>query len=368
MILDVYVFDSSLTAIGAVNSVTELIWIESFCNAGSFEFWCPLNDSNISLLKENNFVWIERPTLGLIEYLETITDTDGERSLHIQGRLCECFLDFRVVYPAVSLSGEASKVLRFLVEKTLVNPDDPNRRVPYFVIEETPEFGNKLSYQQTGNSVLLEASNICSAYGLGFQVQFDVENQQLKFRVLQSMDRTIEQEERDPVVISSDFDDILSSTYYHNLTDLKNLAYVAGEDSGIDRKVVEVGELTGFFRRELFVDARDIQSESETGEPIDPENYSDMLSDRGKTKLQDYRDVQAYEAKVRTFGSTGYTFEKDYFLGDFVTVQDKQLGLQISVQITALEITYTREGKQFELTFGTSQPTIAAILKRKGVQ
>ncbi|MDT2284838.1 hypothetical protein P7H17_00070 [Paenibacillus larvae] len=48
----------------------------------------------------------------------------------------------------------------------------------------------------------------------------------------------------------------------------KNIAVVAGQGEGEDRKIVTVGTSTGLNRHEMFVDARDVGTQEEGSEPL----------------------------------------------------------------------------------------------------
>ncbi len=106
-----------------------------------------------------------------------------------------------------------------------------------------------------------------------------------------------------------------------------------GEDSGDSRARQISGDNTraGFARRELYVDARYIQSESisESGgmQTLAPEEYAAALLNRGDTKLTEWQTTETFEAQLRVFGDVQYEFGVDYSKGDKVTVRDTQLNL-----------------------------------------
>lgn len=425
MELNVYIFDSSITPLGVIDVVTGLTWEEKFADAGNFELWCPLTNTNVELLQEDNLVWIGGESAGVIEYKELSTDDSGIQTIHIQGRLAESYLDYRTIYPTVSVSGKTSNTLRVLVNNNLINPEDSDRKIPNVELAtDQEEFGESASYQKTGDSVLTESSRLCEANNLGFRLQFLPREYKFVFRVYEGTDRTLDQTEVNPVLFSSDLDDILESNYSHNKSELRNLAYVAGEDSGENRKVQPVGSASGLSRRELYVDARDIQSEvswncvtvtktvildadinkvritttktltnPDTGEtktstssevkfdeyategtvtqestemvPMADSAYYALLSERGKTSLEDYKDIEAFSATLRTFGVTGYEYGVDFFLGDKVTVYDARLKVRINAVVTSVMTTYDEDGERLDIVFGYEQPTLANKLKRR---
>ena len=367
MELNVWVFDSSsITPLGVIDVVTGLTWEEKFADAGNFELWCPLTDVNVELLQEDNLVWIGGESAGVIEYKELSTDDSGVQTIHIQGRLAESYLDYRTIYPTVSVSGKTSNTLRTLVNSNLINPEDTARKIPNIELaSDQVAYGDSVSYQKTGDTVLLEVSKLCEANALGFRLQFFPRLYKFVFRVYQGTDRTVDQSAVNPVLFSSDLDDILESNYSHNKSELRNFAYVAGEDSGTTRKVQTVGSATGISRRELFVDARDLQSEKEDGIAIPEAEYNSMLVERGKTSLEDYKDIESFSATLRTFGVTGYVFGVDFFLGDKVTVYDSRLKVRTNAVVTSVLTTYDEDGERMDITFGYEQPTIANKLRRR---
>ena len=425
MELNVYIFDSSITPLGVIDVVTGLTWEEKFADAGNFELWCPLTNTNVELLQEDNLVWIGGESAGVIEYKELSTDDSGVQTIHIQGRLAESYLDYRTIYPTVSVSGKTSNTLRTLVNNNLINPEDSDRKIHNIELAtDQEEFGESAAYQKTGDSVLTESSRLCEANNLGFRLQFLPREYKFVFRVYEGTDRTLDQTEVNPVLFSSELDDILESNYSHNKSELRNLAYVAGEDSGENRKVQPVGSASGLSRRELYVDARDIQSEvswncvtvtkteildadtnkvritttktltnPDTGEtktstssevkfdeyategtvtqestemvPMADSAYYSLLSERGKTSLEDYKDIEAFSATLRTFGVTGYEYGVDFFLGDKVTVYDARLKVRINAVVTSVMTTYDEDGERLDIVFGYEQPTLANKLKRR---
>ena len=141
-----------------------------------------------------------------------------------------------------------------------------------------------------------------------------------------------------------------------------------GEGSGRKQQVAGDNAKVGFTRRELYVDARDIQSESnnESGETqtLSPAEYASALIQRGDEKLAECQVTETFEAQLRVFGDIQYEFGVDYEKGDKVTVRDRQLGVIVSARITEVEEDFDDE-YALVLTFGYSYPTLIQKVKQK---
>lgn len=117
-------------------------------------------------------------------------------------------------------------------------------------------------------------------------------------------------------------------------------------------------------RREIYIDARDLQSDSDPDNPLTPEEYTASLTTRGRGKLAEHQLVQSFAATVRERGAT-YILGEDYQLGDTITVIDDTLGVTADAVVQGVTRSVGRNGETMELTLGYGQPTAYDILKRK---
>lgn len=124
---------------------------------------------------------------------------------------------------------------------------------------------------------------------------------------------------------------------------------------------------SGFGRRELYVDARDLQSDSDPEKPLTPEEYKQLLETRGLEKLIENQLVQTFDAVVRVLDPT-YVYGNDFQLGDKITVTDDRLGITADAIVQAVRRSVGEDGVGMELTLGYDAPTIYEILKRKATK
>lgn len=368
--VDNYTFD----AIGQINQFTSLMWPDKFNGYTTFELNAPLTQENKMLIKKGNVIWCGGDNAAVIEIIESNTDDEGQKTYKVKGRTLEMILTTRIIWGTYLCQSKYSSTAMYeIVDMNCVNPEQANRKIPYLECAQDEQMGRLISFQKTGGEVYDSLLSIATEAGLGFSVLFKPKEKKLVFKVNEGTDRTmtsISDEGSSFVVFSTDLEDIYSSSYYTNNQDVKSTAYVAGEGDGSERKYIVSGDNTspGFLRRELYVDARDIQSEisNEDGSKttINEDDYRDMLNDRGKEKLADCVVTESFEADMRVIGDVQYQYGVDYFKGDKVLVQDTELGIQAEAVISEVSENYDDE-YELIITFGYEYPTLIEKVRKK---
>lgn len=364
-------------AIGGINHFTSLIWPDKFNGYSEFELNAPVTPENKMLLKKDNIVWCGGDNAGKIEIIYSDTNENGEKVFKVKGRTLEQVLTTRIIWGTYNcVAKHSSTAIYEIVNSQCVNPSDSYRKIPFLECAEDEQLGKILSFQKTGGEVYSAVESIAKDSDLGFDILFRPKEKKLIFRVKEGIDRTIMKQESNGselVVFSTELDDILSSSYYTNNQDEKTLAYVAGEGEGNERRHIVSGNSAskGFSRKELYVDARDIQSsltnEDGTTTELNNDEYNDLLNDRGMENLSAFSVVESFEAKMRVVGNIQYIYGVDYFKGDKVIVQDEELGIQVIANVA--EVTeYFDDDYEFEITFGYSYPTLIQKIKRQILQ
>lgn len=118
-------------------------------------------------------------------------------------------------------------------------------------------------------------------------------------------------------------------------------------------------------RREIYIDARDLQSDSDPDKPLTPEEYAALLENRGREKLSENQLVKSFSAVIRTIDPT-YTLGEDFQLGDTITVIDERMGVTADAVVQAVERAVGEDGESMVLTLGYSQPTIYDMIRKAG--
>ena len=363
--------EGAFDSIGEINQFDSLVWPDKFNGFSTFELWAPVNDENAERLKKGNILWCGGDNAAIIEIVKSSVNDDGSKIFNVKGRTLEMLLTTRIIWGTYNAKDKHTSTAMYeIVNQNCVNPADINRKIPFLELAPDMQLGSIITMQKTGGEVYDTLVDISSVDDLGFNVLFKPREKKLVFEVVAGVDRTIDQNDVDPVEFSTDLEDILTSSYYTNSEDEKTVALVLGEGSGAERARQVSGDSLsqGFGRRELFVDARDLQSESmnDDGETttLSQEEYAQTLISRGDSKLSEYKTVESFEAKIRVFGNIQYEFGVDYNKGDKVTVRDRQLNVLVSARITEVEEDFDDE-YELILTFGYSYPTVMQKVKRQ---
>lgn len=376
--LDIYVYklddDGTFDSLGEINKYTSLIWPDKFNGYTSFELNAPVTPENRNLIKKGNIIWCGGNNACIIEIIQSDMNENGQKTYKVKGRTLEMLLTTRIIWGTYNCVGKYSSTAMYeIVDKQCVNPTDSYRKIPFLECAEDKQLGKIISFQKTGGEVYDAVESIAMDAELGFDILFRPREKKLIFKVTEGVDRTVFSTSGDVsnlVIFSTDLEDILSSSYYTNDQDVKTLAYVSGEGEGTDRIYITSGntETKGLIRREMYVDARDLQSkvsnEDGTITQISDDDYRDMLNDRGTEKLAECITAESFEAKMRVIGNIQYKYGIDYNKGDKVIIQDTELGVQVIGKVTEVSENYDDE-YELIITFGYSYPTLIQKVKRQ---
>lgn len=360
--------------IGGINQFTSLMWPDKFNGYATFELSAPATPENKMLLKKGNILWCGGDVAAKIEIINYDKNEDGEKVFKIKGRTLEQLLTTRIIWGTYNCVSKSSSTAMYeIVNSQCVNPTALYRKIPFLECAEDEQIGKIISFQKTGGEVYDAIESISKDSDLGFDVLFRPKEKKLIFKVTKGVDRTLTTESGDGsklVFFSTELEDIISSSYYTNNQDEKNLAYVAGEGEGISRKYIISGNSasTGFERKELYVDARDTQSvykDTDGNEhTLLDDDYNDLLNDRGIEKLSSCVSIETFEASMRMVGNIQYVYGVDYYKGDTVTIQDDEIGIKVLAKITEVSENFDDE-YELEITFGYSYPTLIEKIKQR---
>ena len=349
--------------IGELDVYQNAFFSVSMQGGGRFEFFSPILPQTTELLVIGNLIWTGGDYGYVIEGMRSSVTPSGALMYHVTGRSLARYLTDRVIFGTYTAKDKkASTIMYDLINRTVANPTDTKRKIPYLTKTQDMQLGDIITLQHTGGIVYDHIDKLAREQELGYRIKLNPRNNTLLFDVYKGVDRTINQNAVIPVEFASDLDDILESEHYKSISDLKTFALIAGEGEGANRITTTVGDttLTGLDRKEMYIDARDIQSETEDEDGnkivLTPAEYIKALQQRGKERLAQASVVETVEASIRIYGDTLYKFGVDYMIGDTITITDKRIGVSMSAAITGAEETFGEEYK-LNLLFGFNAMT-----------
>lgn len=345
---------------------------------GTFTINAMLDKENLYLMDKtkNYYVLLDHDVFGIIESIKRESDSETSKVFTIKGSLALKLLEYRVIKGQVTFKGKSYKYIEELIKQNLIMSDDENRNIALAVEFENEErlkqVCSTIDKQVTGGSLWDEISEVAEADKLKIElipniVVINTEHPQnidgWTLIIGAGEDRTRHRANKavSSVVFSQSLSNIANTDYTVNRSKLRNTVYIAGEGEGADRKWynidvnsdVTLGERRGWNRRELWVDARDIQSEQDNKKLTD-EEYEELMKQRADEKAKDNDLSEEYTATVTDIIKQ-YKYKTDYNIGDFVTVADEELGMEIDAQITNAIVTRQddREIVDIEFTYGS---------------
>lgn len=339
-------------------------WGKIFAEFYAFEIIVPLTKTHLSLLTKGKIIHDKQYEISaIIEIINYRKNDDGSQEIIVKGRTLECLLTYRaIVDTEIFKNKHVSTIMYEMTDKHIINPEIEERKILGFANVSDDESGPIITTQKTGGN-LYEFFNALSVnYNFGFDVFLDLSQGTLDFKANNFIDKTIGQTTTAPVVFSNDTEDILSDEFYVNNQNYCTMAYVAGESGEGQREMVIINkdsESVGIERRELYVDARDLQKEPETSS----QEYQEILRQRGLTRLSENDIVQNFTGKIN---SRTMTYGIDYNVGDKVTTTDTDFGIIFDSLITKFELIITpQSGVESSIVLGNQMPNIFKRIKQK---
>ena len=319
------VYDKDLNRIGTIETWVSLLWQEGYNTVGTFVIECQQTKDVAKLLKVGNYIGRgDFKTLCFIRSVEVrdrLIVANGHPAVNILGER---------VSTAVIKNQNAEEAMRSLVANMS----------PWECVEvgELTGITEKFERQISDKTLLEYCEEIAAEVDAGFRLRFDKANKKLLFEVYKPV-------KNENLVFATKFGNLAEIIYSETDNQFKNVAVVAGAGEGDTRITVTVGDLTatGAARREMYVDARNVQFEEGEAE----EAYKTRLENEGLEKLAAQIKIENLSAEINSDD-----FGKRYNLGDVVTCVLDDLGVKLDTRIIGFSYTSQNNQAITELEFG----------------
>lgn len=363
------ILDKDFQTLGTVGVFNSLIWCRRYYEAGMFECHAPVE--YFELLNTGRYFYrSDRDELGVIREVNYSQTDKGERRAYCKGYFAESLLDNRVINSPANLTGTPETIARSLVNTYIINPGDTGRKIPQIVLGAAKGIGSSITIQTTGDKLGEKLYDILETQEESLKLSFDYQNNILTFTVWSGLDRTDEQDINSWATFSNSFYNVKNVVYDRDDSEAKNYAYVAGEGEGAARTVVQVDvrSSSAIERREVYVDARDLQStyrdEQDVEHTYTAAQYRELLRQRGLEKLAEYATVETVNSDIDANANLEYM--TDFDLGDLCTYQNNDVGIECVKRITEIQEVYEGAKASLNITFGNDESTtITKIIRRE---
>ena len=342
--MELYIYNKSLDLIGLIDVFDSLRWRRRYFQPGEFELHLKYTAENMKLLEEDNIIARrDANEAGIIEGISIDKD-----DFTVRGRFLSSLTERRIVMIETVLNTTAELAMRTIISN--MNP------IPFLELGEVKNYTEPVDLQVTYKNVCTTLTKIAQVSNIGYGVRFDRKNKNLLFECYRGIDRSAAQNAYPRVIFSEEFENATDSKYSLETENYKTVAVVGGEGEGTSRIIATVGDATGLKRRELFVDAKDIQR----GDLTDNE-YKALLIQRGNEALAQAVKNETFESNVNLQSSLVY--KSDFNLGDIVTCRNRDWNKVIDVRIAEIEEVYENGIITLTPTFGSPLPELKDILK-----
>lgn len=374
--MQIQVFNLDLDFLGIVEEINDIEWVREFYKGGCFTMNAKLNQHNLNLLKKDRILVKDGDYSEpmIIEYRELSEGEEGDEDFIITGNS----LTTRILSSRITESRQVEKGKVDVVMKNILRKQTEGELRAFKGLSYSPDkeyFVDDIEHSSLYKSLDEDFETLSRLYDVGHQISIDVENKQFVFDVYTMDDIS------DTVLFSVDFDNLKNQRYVDSNDNYKNVAIVAGQgssdvdeedDEARDKVVLNNEDYSGFNRREVYIDARDIEKDTvkgidSDGNEIDipiangPEATKRLIA-RGEEKLVEVQPIESFEANLV---ENNYKYKVDFDLGHKVTVRNRNWGVEYIQRITKITENHGVYGSSIEVNFGVELPTIYDKINQK---
>lgn len=349
--MEIYVLDKELNIVNVISKYEAIIWKDILDKPGRFEAEFLFTIRNSRTLKRTNILYkTDEMQAGIINYRHIKLNKEGRVVIRIKGGMASSYLNRRIVWNKMVLSGTSEEAMRELVEAQVINPSNPKRKMPRIRLGEVCGIEDHIEKQVTYANLQETLTEIASEAGLGYILRLDLKEKVFYFEVIRGKDRTIGTTK--PCLFSRYFKNIDTQEYYEDDSNYKNVCLVCGKGEDEDRTTVEVGDASGIDRYEMAYSAAFLEEKGQTEEA-----YIAQLFQKGSEKLKEFFLVQSLESKIRQSKAP------EYGMGDIATCLDNEWGIRMDAQIKQIEKHLSKNERKVYITFGNSRPMLTELIK-----
>lgn len=353
--------NSSRELIGIIDIFQSVIWRTEYDGAGDFEIYVPFSQNYFKWLSVDNCVTrYDRNEIGIIESISITYSAEEGRMIKAAGRFALCILERRLwadiviaknrcIINIISDNTKAEEACHRVIQETIISPDWENRKIDFVIIGKTNNLTATISEtQSTYRNVLTLTQTILKNVSYGQRMNFNRITRNIEYEVYEGIDRT------ESLTFSQDYDNLLSFEYSYDATTYKTGFLIAGDGEGKDRFYAYYNRDTskmGIQRREYCYESNYSSTYNDKNgqeQVYSNEVYAAILTNDCKSKFSEHSS----QVNIRgTVDLSLLTFNRDYSVGDLVTIKDIETGINTKARIWGVTETQDENGYTVEADF-----------------
>ncbi len=363
--MDITVLNKSFVAIGLIDVVDSILWVERYSGYGEFEIYTPITIDLLNLLQEDYYIQIPNSSRTMIiESLEIKTNVETGNKLVVRGRSLESILERRIIWTQMILNQGLQLAIQNIITEAFITPTPggtygDHRKVSnltFSISSDTNVTTPNVNEQYMSNNVYDVIKTLCDKNTVGFRLFLTASNN-LEFKLYSGIDRSYTQSTNSFVVFSPNFDNLISSDYFKTGRNRKTVAFIFGYQQSDGQLIVTSKGIPnyttwpGLDHREVYIDAssrvnRFIEG---TSTPIDISVFVAQLQSIGLNELlNNHNYIEVFDGQADTTNS--FKYGVDFFLGDIVQIEN-EYGMLGKSRITEITFSENPSGSFIYPTF-----------------
>lgn len=323
------ILNKNFEALAVIDDYSSLIWTTRYYKCGDFEVVVPVTEKYVEMIQIGYYLRRDDDeNVGIIEDFEISRSEEGDEQMIVTGRFLASILARRIIAQQTTVNATVTSAILTLLNQNVRSTSIGNRHIPNvdWTTNSTIGIGSKLQAQYTGKNLLETIENICETYQHGFKVTLTDENH-FACELYRGTDRSYAQTTNPYVIFSDEYDNLLSSRYQKQSSELVTDVLVAGEGEGLDRKTLWVSKdnFSGLDRYEMYLDQRNLSTNE--GEITEAE-YQNQMKEEGLENITQI--TTAFEGTVY-FDNVKY--KEDVNVGDVCVIENKKWGISINSRL-----------------------------------
>lgn len=333
-----HVIDKDFVYKGRLQNFKSLRWEERYSEKGKFSLVLDDTEKNAAMIKKGCYLYRTDRRTAMVAV--SITRNGERRTITVGGYTTINILDRRIIMGELIVSNIEAGIYKAV--------RDNLRGLEYVTLAESKGLTAESELEFENAEMVKSIKQMCEAGDLGVRMLLDNDAKTHVFEVYQGADRAYK-DGAGGVVFSNEFGNLVTLTIEEDDDIYKNVAIVMGTRNDEDKTTFyhEVGDATGFERREVYARANQ-QKQDQTDE-----EYIAYLNGEGIKALQKHYDQLTFKAQI-----SPEAFGRDYDLGDKVTCKSTRYGLRFDTRITAF-VESIEGARSVSLTLG--EPSITYL-------